>query len=113
MRRQVIAKAGNCKQSSTRRKQGTDRMSDTAKRKQIIYRANHRGIKEMDILLGGYADARVMTMDDAELASFEALMAESDRDLLSWFTGEVPVPDGFAPELIGAILDHARLAFKK
>lgn len=88
-------------------------MADTAKRKQMIYRANHRGIKEMDILIGGYASAYVMDMDDDTLVSFEALMDESDRDLLSWFTGEIPLPKKFDAQLFMAILNHTQTAFKK
>lgn len=81
-------------------------VSDFNRRKQIIYRANHRGIKEMDIILGGFADANVMRMDGEMLGRFEAIMAESDRDLLSWFTGEQMKPDYLDKELFDSILAH-------
>ena len=74
--------------------------------KQLIYRANHRGIKEMDIILGEFARARLATLDAHELDQFEALMAEIDRDLLSWFTGEVPVPAEFDTVIFKSILDY-------
>ena len=77
------------------------------RRKQIIYRANHRGIKEMDILLGRFADAHADRMDAAELDRLEALMEESDRDLLSWFTGEKEPPANVRGELFDRILAHA------
>jgi antitoxin CptB len=77
-----------------------------ARRKQILYRANHRGIKEMDILLGGYAAAWIGTLDDGEIEALETLMAETDRDLLSWFTGEVPPPERVRGKLFDAILRH-------
>ena len=60
--------------------------------KRLKYRANHRGIKEMDIILGGFANARIETLSDAELDAFETLMGEQDRDLVVWFTGEVVFP---------------------
>jgi antitoxin CptB len=82
-------------------------MNDTNRRKQILYRANHRGIKEMDIILGGYADAHVMSMSGAELNQFEAIMNEHDRDLLMWFTGEVVPPDHMCTPMFEAILSHA------
>ncbi|MEL7429867.1 MAG: succinate dehydrogenase assembly factor 2 [Pseudomonadota bacterium] len=70
-------------------------MIDTEKETRIRrmkYRANHRGIKEMDIILGGFADERLDQLEDTQVADFEALMAEHDRDLLTWFTGEVAFP---------------------
>jgi len=82
------------------------------RRKQVIYRANHRGIKEMDIILGGFADKRVMEMGDEKLVVLEALMAESDRDLLTWFTSEIPVPPEFDTPLFAEILDFTRSRFR-
>ena len=83
-------------------------MSDAQqkRRKQLLYRANHRGIKEMDIILGGYADAHIMDMPLNELDEFERIMAELDRDLLMWFTGEEPVPPNLASPLFETILRH-------
>ena len=79
-------------------------MNDTNRRKQLIYRANHRGIKEMDIILGGFAERHVMGLDTASLDLLEAIMAESDRDLLTWFTGEQALPDHIDKVLFDAIL---------
>jgi len=70
-------------------------MNDTEKHvriKRLKYRANHRGIKEMDIILGGFADQCLEKLDDTEIDAFEHLMNEQDRDLLIWFTGEVDFP---------------------
>jgi antitoxin CptB len=77
-----------------------------ARRKQLLYRASHRGIKEMDIILGGFAAAHLAALDDAALDTLEALMAESDRDLLTWFTGEVPAPAHVRTALFDAIVAH-------
>ncbi len=85
---------------------------DIRRRKQMIYRANHRGIKEMDIVIGGYADAHVMGMDDETLNAFEAIMDESDRDLFSWFTGEISVPERFDTPLFAAILAFTQDKFR-
>jgi antitoxin CptB len=70
-----------------------------ARRKQLVYRACHRGIKEMDIILGGFAKARATGMTAVQMAAFEAFMAETDRDLLTWFTGEKPLPNHLDREL--------------
>ena len=66
--------------------EGNDRI------KRLRYRANHRGIKEMDIILGGFADNYLQELNADDLDAFETLMNENDRDLLVWFTGEKPFP---------------------
>lgn len=76
------------------------------RRKQLLYRATHRGIKEMDILLGGYASAHIASLSQHELDRLEALMDEPDRDLLTWFTGEEEAPARVRGEMFDAILDH-------
>lgn len=63
--------------------------------KRMKIRAWRRGIKEMDLILGGYADAELAHMDDAQLAQFDALMAEADHDLLQWVTGQDTPPEPF------------------
>ncbi|MCG6858109.1 MAG: succinate dehydrogenase assembly factor 2 [Salaquimonas sp.] len=74
--------------------------------KQLIYRANHRGIKEMDIILGEFARDRLATLNADEIETFEALMAENDRDLLSWFTSETPLPARHDTSLYRSILAY-------
>jgi len=57
-----------------------------------MWRASHRGIKEMDILVGGYAAQALPRMDAAELALFEELLDVPDQDLLAYATGQSAVP---------------------
>lgn len=63
-----------------------------ARRKRLIYRANYRGFKEADLILGGYAKANVETMSDADVAMFEDLLSAKDHDIYAWITGTLPVP---------------------
>lgn len=67
--------------------------------KRIKIRAWRRGIKEMDLLIGGYADAHLADMDVAQLDALEDLMDENDQDLLAWATGQQEVPEKFQPSL--------------
>jgi antitoxin CptB len=61
-------------------------------RKRLAWRASRRGIKEMDILVGGFADANLPTMSPQELIVFEALLEIPDQQLLSWVTNQESVP---------------------
>ena len=67
-----------------------------ARLKRMTMRSWRRGTKEMDLILGPYADARLATMPAAELELFDALLAEADQDLYSWITGALPAPTRFA-----------------
>lgn len=75
--------------------------------KRMKMRAWRRGTREMDLLLGPYADANLATMDDAELRLFDQLLQENDPDLMAWATGVTPPPIAFSG-LIAELLRHAK-----
>lgn len=87
----------------------TDAPDIEARRRRARFRAWHRGMKEMDLLLGGYADAHVASMDGEELAAFEVLMEIVDRDLFKWLTGEEPVPAEHDTPMFRAICAHHKI----
>ena len=65
------------------------------RRRKILFRAWHRGMRETDLIMGRFADAEIGTLSDAELDEFEQLIEVLDRDLLSWITGEADVPENY------------------
>ncbi|MCP4559516.1 MAG: succinate dehydrogenase assembly factor 2 [Bosea sp.] len=65
------------------------------RRRKILFRAWHRGMREMDLIMGRFADAQIGTLSEAELDEFERLIEVLDRDLLSWVTGEAQVPENY------------------
>ena len=68
-----------------------------ARLKRMAMRSWRRGTKEMDLVLGPYADAQLATMTLAELDAYDTLLAENDQDLMAWMMGQKPAPDTFAP----------------
>jgi len=59
------------------------------RRRRASYRAHHRGTKEMDVLVGRYADARLAGFAPDELARFETLLNLPDPMVQAWvFSGE-------------------------
>ncbi len=72
--------------------------------RQLRYRAWHRGTKEMDLMLGPFADARLEAMESTELDRFEALLDEADTDLLKWLLGQEPTPPDADRELLAELL---------
>ncbi len=65
------------------------------RRRKILFRAWHRGMRENDLIMGGFADAHIADLDETELDEFERLIEVLDRDLLSWMTGEADVPENY------------------
>ena len=65
------------------------------RRRRILYRAWHRGIREMDLIMGRFADAEIGTMSEADLDAFERLIEVPDRDLFRWITGEDDTPENY------------------
>lgn len=77
------------------------------RRKKIRYRAWHRGTREMDLVLGPFADAHTEAMEAAELDRLEALMAEEDPHLLKWVMGQEVPPDAVDIALLEQVIaDH-------
>ena len=85
---------------------GTARSSEglDARRRKLLFRSWHRGIREMDLVLGGFADQSIATLTDAELNQYEHLLELQDADILSWVTGASPVPTAFDTPLLKKIM---------
>lgn len=66
------------------------------RRKRLIYRSWHRGTREMDLILGRFADKHVGTFSDAELDQYESVLTCSDPDLYNWITGREAAPASHA-----------------
>ncbi len=65
------------------------------RRRRVLFRAWHRGLREMDLIMGRFADARLASMEETELADFEQLIEVPDRDLYGWLTGEAEAPANY------------------
>ena len=77
-----------------------------ARRRKALFRSWHRGMREVDLILGSFADGEIAALDENELGLYETLMAESDGDILKWVTGEAPVPDRHDTPVFRRILGY-------
>jgi antitoxin CptB len=75
-----------------------------ARCRRLRYRAWHRGTKEMDLVLGPYADAHAAALDDAALTALETFMDEADTDLLKWVMGQEAPPSDIDTELLARLI---------
>ena len=75
-------------------------------RKKLLFRAWHRGIREMDLILGRFADAHIGGMAAKEIEEFAFLLEVFDRDLIQWFTDEVETPSEWHTALFRKIKQY-------
>jgi len=80
------------------------------RRRRAAYRAAHRGTKEMDWLLGRFAEAKLDGMSDVELSEFEDLLSAPDPELQNWIMDVSTVPDDRYAGLIRQLRAFYKLA---
>ena len=76
---------------------------DSVRRRRLVFRAWHRGTREMDMVMGRYADAHALTMPVPDLDTFEALMEAPDPEVFAWITGAKPTPPNYDTTLLHQI----------
>ena len=84
---------------TTRSSQGLD-----DRRKRLLFHCWHRGTREMDLILGRFADAEIGTLADQEVAELEELLEIPDADLYAAVTGAQPLP----PEQAGVLFERIK-----
>ena len=72
------------------------------RRRRILFRAWHRGTREMDLMVGQFCDSELGELPESDLDDLERLMDAPDPNVFSWLSGEHPVPP-----------DHDRPVFHK
>jgi antitoxin CptB len=98
--------SGHLALNGNRRMTGSTRSSGGLddRRKRLLFRCWHRGIREMDLILGRFADAEIERLDDVELAELERLIEVPDPDLYAALTGDKPL----APDYAGALFERIK-----
>ena len=79
------------------------RFMDELRLKKLKYRAEHRGFREADIIIGGFAETHLHELSPAQLDEFERLIDQPDQDLYAWIIGREPIPEEFAGEVMDLI----------
>lgn len=84
----------------------TQPLETDARRKRLLWRATHRGIKEMDLILGGFVVKHLDGFSEGEIAELERIMEIPDQDMLSWATKQAEVPRERSSPLLARILAY-------
>ena len=73
------------------------------RRKRLRFRCWHRGTRELDLILGRFADAELANLTPDQLDRYEALLANPDPDIYAWIIGTRPVPAAFDTDVMGLL----------
>lgn len=60
--------------------------------KKLLFQSRHRGTREADFLIGGFAERFLAGLSDADIDAFERLLAEPDPDIVDWILDRAPAP---------------------
>lgn len=77
------------------------------RRKRLIFRSWHRGIREMDLIMGRFADTHVQGMSVAELDTLEAVLEIPDQVLYDMLVRKADAPEGIDPAFFAALVHFA------
>lgn len=73
------------------------------KRKRLLYRSKYCGNKEMDLILGTFAERHLAAMTEPQLDRYDALIGNPDLDLYDWIVGRRPVPAEHDHDVMGLL----------
>ena len=82
-------------------------MSETdldARRRKLKFRAWRRGFREMDLLMGTFADAHIGTLEVEDLAEFERLLSTPDWEVYAWIIGQKAVPENYQSDVLQRLM---------
>jgi len=75
--------------------------------RRAMYRSHRRGTREMDVLLGAFAERYLPTFDESQLVRFETLLEHGDPDLFDWMTARETVPREHDHDVMRLLRDFA------
>ena len=77
-------------------------------KKKIIYKATHRGSKEMDILLGNFINKYVELFNKNELQQFDLILDNDDDDIYRWILSKNDIPNKYQNRVFSLLLNNTQ-----
>lgn len=76
------------------------------KRKRLLFRSWHRGTRELDLLMGTFAERHLPGMTEEELDLYDEILTHPDPDLYNWITAQEPAPANYMNSVMEKLLQH-------
>jgi antitoxin CptB len=77
------------------------------RQRRLVFRAQHMGTHENDLLVGDFVKAQIATMTPEEMDELEAVLKHNDTELADWLTGRLPIPPPADSSMMRRIRDAA------
>ena len=92
----------------------TERSSEglDVRRRKLLFRAWRRGVREMDLIVGRFADVHIDTLDDNGLDDFERLIEAPNAALYAWVVGAETIPADYETAVLAKLKEFHRHAGK-
>jgi antitoxin CptB len=74
------------------------------RRRKLLFRAWRRGVREMDLIVGRFADAHIEKFDAKDLDDFERLIEAPNTDLYAWVTGAESAPASYDTAVLATLI---------
>ncbi|HJD56044.1 MAG TPA: succinate dehydrogenase assembly factor 2 [Rickettsia endosymbiont of Pyrocoelia pectoralis] len=86
-----------------------NKLNKNSLQKKLFYRSKNRGCKEMDYILGSFADSYLPFMDEKKLLGYSLILDQNDNDLYNWITNKSAAPSGLDAEIIRELRKIAKI----
>ncbi len=83
------------------------------RRRKLLFRAWRRGVREMDLIVGRFADAYIDKFDDAALDDFEHLIEAPNAELYAWVVGDAAAPQNYDTAVLRQLISFHAQTFEK
>jgi antitoxin CptB len=78
------------------------------RRRRLLFRSTHRGTFENDLMIGGFVQAHLSSLTDADIDALETVMEMPDTVLADWLTGRVPIPPEQESQMLRRMRDYLK-----
>ena len=75
-------------------------------KKKLLYQSTHRGCKELDIILGGFAEKFLMKLESKSTLYYQELLNAPDNDIYEWITKKKIPPKKYDTEILKEIISY-------
>jgi len=75
------------------------------RRRRLLFRAWRRGVREMDLIIGRFADVHIDRFDEPALDDFERLIEVPNAELYAWVVGAEIVPQVHDTAVLRQLID--------
>ncbi|WP_218459831.1 succinate dehydrogenase assembly factor 2 [Rickettsia sp. TH2014] len=86
-----------------------NKLNKNSLQKKLFYRSQNRGCKEMDYILGSFAEKYLSLMDEKKLRSYSLILDQNDNELYNWINNKSSAPSYLDAEIIDKLRKIAKI----